>query len=505
MNNRIILFTTALLIGGYSLTATAQDEKDALRFSYLSPQGTARSMGIGGALGSIGGDFTSLSVNPAGIGVYRTSEFMFTPSLKINGVTGSYIDQSVDDNNTRFNFNNVGAVFTSAQKGRRYEKSAWKSVSFGIGINRLADFNRNYTYEGKNYSSSRAEQFVVDELNFPGSVTNFNTPAGLGFESFLIDSLGGQWYTVVPYQSGISQMRMVKERGGINEIVLSLGGNYQEKLMLGATLGIPSLRYSRESDYMEKDLTSNTNNDFDNFVYRQTLNTTGTGINLKLGFIYKPVDQFRFGVALHTPTVFGLSDESTARLTSNTENFKQLLGFNSGPITVVEQDPLIFEYSLITPWRTVLSASGILGKYGFITADYEYVGYNSARFGFDAVDADYERFVNQRIKNSYKGASNFRIGAEGRFDMVMVRLGFGYYGSPYKASISNTNRLDFSAGVGFRFGNWFTDLGFVHSQYEEDEQPYTLNYPAPTGAIAVPTATIGNSLNNVALTLGWKF
>ena len=109
-----------------------------------------------------------------------------------------------------------------------------------------------------------------------------------------------------------------------------------------------------------------------------------------------------------------------------------------------------------------------------------------------------DHFINTTGADALKPYSN-------RFDMVMVRLGFGYYGSPYKASISNTNRLDFSAGVGFRFGNWFTDLGFVHSQYEEDEQPYTLTYPAPTGAIAVPTATIGNSLNNVALTLGWKF
>src|SRR5690606_21080328 len=129
------------------------------------------------------------------------------------------------------------------------------------------------------------------------SLTDINTPAGLGFNTYLIDTFNGQLYTNVPYKTGISQSRMVKERGGINEIVISLGGNYQEKLMLGATLGLPSARYTRESDFIERDISNNNDNDFDNSVYKETLTTSGLGVNLKLGFIYKPVDQFRVGVA----------------------------------------------------------------------------------------------------------------------------------------------------------------------------------------------------------------
>ena len=128
MIKRILLFTTVLM-GGTLVTwhASAQDESDALRYSNLAPQGTARSMGFGGALGAIGGDFTSLSINPAGIGVYRSSELTFTPSLKLNGTSSTYTGAAMDDNATRFNINNLGVVFTSAATGRRYKKQQMES------------------------------------------------------------------------------------------------------------------------------------------------------------------------------------------------------------------------------------------------------------------------------------------------------------------------------------------------------------------------------------------
>src|SRR5690606_8909066 len=106
----------------------AQDETDALRYSFLMPQGTARSMGFGSALGSVGGDFSSLSVNPAGIGVYRRSEFMFTPSFHFGNVEGTYLNNVEDRSKTAFNFSNLGLVLTRSERGKRYERSKWKAV-----------------------------------------------------------------------------------------------------------------------------------------------------------------------------------------------------------------------------------------------------------------------------------------------------------------------------------------------------------------------------------------
>ena len=161
-----------------------------------------------------------------------------------------------------------------------------------------------------------------------------------------------------------------------------------------------------------------------------------------------------------------------------------------------------YNYSLTTPWRGVISATGIIGKYGFVSADYEYVGYNTARFSYDIADQELETFTNRQIRSLYKGASNFRLGAEARpADFIMVRLGFGYYGSPYKSGAVNADRIDISAGLGFRFSNWYADLAFVNRSYKNAETPYMLPYEG----VVVPSATLKHSLNTAALTIGFKF
>ena len=78
MKKILCLLFTALNIS----VAQAQTASDALRFSYI-PQygGTARTVGVGGAMGALGGDFATISMNPAGLATYRMSEFTFTPGF----------------------------------------------------------------------------------------------------------------------------------------------------------------------------------------------------------------------------------------------------------------------------------------------------------------------------------------------------------------------------------------------------------------------------------------
>lgn len=506
MIKRILLFTTVLM-GGTLVTwhASAQDESDALRYSNLAPQGTARSMGFGGALGAIGGDFTSLSINPAGIGVYRSSELTFTPSLKLNGTSSTYTGAAMDDNATRFNINNLGVVFTSAATGRRYKNSKWKAASFGIGINRVADFTSNHIYSGYNNTSSASEVFLADAIAYPDSYTDNATFAGLGYNSYLLDypndTIG---YVKIPnFNTGLNQSRKVEQRGGITDVNISFGGNYEEKLMLGATIGIPSLRYLRDITLREEDASGDPNNDFDYFEYKESLKTTGTGINLKLGMIYNFTNNFRAGAAIHTPTFFALNDVYSRSIVSNTEGFKAYLGEDPNPVTRVDAPVNEYSYSLITPWRGVISAAGIIGKHGFISFDYEFVDYSSARYSFEDIDSYYESEVNNGIKTMYKGASNIRIGGEARFDILMVRLGFGYYGNPYKNANMGSERLTYSAGLGLRFDNMFLDLGYSYATSSYQEQPYAIVYP--NEVIDVPSATVNNSFSNVAMTVGFKF
>lgn len=496
MNKKIFIASTVALFSAISVFA--QDETDALRYSMTSPMGTARSMGFGSALGSIGADFTSISVNPAGIGLYRKSEFMFTPTIRTGKVSANYLQNNVDDNTTRLTLNNIGIVFTRAERGRRYDKSNWKAASFAMGVNRTADFNRSYSYSGLmkgsgNDHSSFSEIFVADANSNSANTQNAGSLGYLGYQSYLVnfDSASNSYYTLANWQTGLNQTRNVVERGGINELAFSVGGNYQEHFMIGATLGVPILRYTRDAYFEESDASGNANNDFQAFRYSENLQTNGLGINLKLGMIFKPSDYFRLGLALHSPTWFSMNDTYNESLTANTESFN---GVNT-----IKNPENQFDYRLTTPWKGVLSASVLMGKYGFITADYEYVDYASIRYNFNSQYKNEESIRNSTIKNTYQAASNIRVGVEARMNTFFLRGGFGYFGSPYKNSISNTNRLDFSGGIGFRGNKFFADIAFVHSVYDQYVTPYTL--PAP---VTTPMAKLVNQMNTIAFTLGVK-
>lgn len=483
-------------------TALAQDNIDALRFSFFQPQGTARSMGFGNALGSIGGDFTSLSVNPAGIGIYRKSEMMITPGLSLNNVNSSYLGNQSDDNGTRFQVSNIGFISSKAATGKNYAKNSWKAVSYGVGMNRTADFSRDYNYGGLNNTTSASYAFEEYGARFDGTDNaqqNMGSLEYLGYQTYLTnaDTVFGVPGYFSPLNVGVDpvqQFTSVKEKGGVSEMVISLGGNYQEKLMLGGTIGIPVLRFEREKSLSE--YTNDTASiDLKSFTYNEKLRTSGTGVNLKFGAIYKPIESLRLGLAIHSPTWYSLTDQSNISLTTTT--------LSQGEVSIGANERS-FDYRLRTPWKAVASAAGMLGKNGFVTVDYEYVDYQSMRYSFDNNFGAYEAQRNNDIRNAFKAASNIRAGLEVRLADFMLRGGFGFYGSPYESSVKEAQRYVISGGLGWRFENGFIDLAYQHTTYEGAEQPYTLNQNY-YGTTPVPTAALKTNQGRIAATLGLKF
>ena len=499
--------------------ASAQGINEAYNLSNTTVQGTARSMGFGNALGSVGGDFSSVSVNPAGLGVYRSSELTFTPSLRINATSSQFQGNSSDDNTTHYNVNNFGLVLTSAPRGRRYDHRSWKAVSFAFGMNRVADYNQNYNYQGINQTSSGSQVFESDANLNPGEVApHSNTLGAMGYNSYLLNqNAAGQYYSIVP-SGNLNQMKSVQERGGINEYTLSLGGNYKEKLLLGITIDIPTINYQDNYYYTETVAQGNTTANpygFNSFTYNQQQQVTGAGVNAKIGAIYKITDFFRVGAALHTPTYYSITDISNPGLTTIHNDTPQSIGYG------FFQNRL--DYNFTTPWKGVLSATLILKNFGFITADYEYVDYSTMRYelpggmdyGTNVPFQQEQDSINHVIRNTFKAASNFRLGGEIKVSRYfMARVGFGYYGNaytPYGESNANayytTERIDLSAGIGFHFNHFFTDIALVHSMYQGYTEPYTVNAAGllPNQSDVVPQAKIDYSINNVALTLGIKF
>ena len=511
MNNLKFVLVLAIVTGCF--WATAQDVNEAFNFSNTSVLGTARSIGFGNALGSVGGDFGCLSVNPAGIGVYRSSELSLTPSLKMNGTSSQYLNTTTTDNNVTMNVNHFAMVFTNAPKGKRYEKRSWKTVSFAFGMNKTADFNRNYTYQSKNTTSSATLAMESDANLNPGNDSLAGTLGYLGYQSYLLneDSLG-KFHTVVPFKGGIEQQKAIQTRGGINEYVLTLGGNYKEKLLLGITIGIPVINYQYNSTYTESVSAGNTSNpdNFNSFAYQKSLSITGSGINLKMGAIIKLTNFFRIGAAFHSPTFYGINEVYSPSINSTVIGNSYSISSLDYPIGSQ------FNYNLTTPWKGVLSATFLIKALGFVTADYEVVNYSTMRYtfptGFDNTTNNSfqseENLINQKIQSTYKAASNLRIGGEIKLGKsFMVRAGVGYYGNPYQKSDTSVQRYDISCGLGFHFNHFFTDFGLMHSIYKTTEQPYTIDYSGviSSTAVTVPEAKITHQLNNLAWTIGFKF
>lgn len=502
------IIITSLFLATLISKAKAQDENDALRFGMTQYFGTARGMAIGNANGSIGGDFSTLSVNPAGIGIYRKSEFLFTPDFSISKNNSTYLSEADNEQKTKFNLAQAGLVLTKAKTGKEYKRSLWKSSSFAFGFNRLANFSNNYSYTGKNNLNSITNKWVNDfnmlgGLN-SGTLATVNFSALGAYQTFLIDkNYGGDTSkakSYVPAADGLQQTKQVFEKGGMNEVVISGGGNFMEKLMLGATLGINTVNYKRTFNFEEKDLSGNLSNDFNYLKYSETLSTTGTGVNLKLGAILKANNNLRLGLAFHSPTAIFLNDISSIEITSNTDSLLTRNNPTASSITTFKQDTAqAFNYTLYTPYKAIGSATVLFNKYGFITADIEYLDYSSMKYDYGVSYETEAASMNKTIQNTYKSAVNVRIGAEAKLQDVSLRAGFAYYGSPYQNTAVNSDKTQISLGIGYRTNTWFVDGAFVNSAQQIAEKPYQLNSPTD-----VSDAIIKNNRTQILFTLGWK-
>lgn len=284
-----------------------------------------------------------------------------------------------------------------------------------------------------------------------------------------------------------------------------------DKIYFGFGLGLPIVNYTRTSYIRESDATGNNNNDFNFASYEETLTQKGIGLNGKLGMIVKPAEFVRLGLAIHTPTIYGLKENITAaKMVTDLENYATRYGVPAGPDSVSLNSFPVPEYKFdfVSPWKLILSGTYILHEVedvrqqkGFITADVEYVTVKSGKFSSsDQYESnDYYDAVNAATKATYKNTFNIRVGGELKFNIIMARLGFAYFGNPYKDSNIKGNRMNFSGGLGYRNKGIFLDLTYVQSVLKDANFPYRLTDKANT------FANIKNNVGNVLLTLGFKF
>jgi hypothetical protein len=503
----------------------SQLPEDAIRMSWTVPSGTARQQAIGGAMGSLGGEMSSLFVNPAGLGFYKTSEFVLSPGISfLNGKSNYRGIGASAESESKFNLGTTGFVF-----GQSVPNSRWNSKSFSIGINRIANFNGRTTYHGENDFSSFSESFAEEFSNagIPIDVVLYTAPLSLATKlanyTYLIDTLtvNGQTQVVgLPERDAIIngtdahlfQENNIDTKGGITEISFGFAGNMDDKLYLGGSFGVPIVNYERTSTFTETDMSGDPNNNFNTVTYTENYRSQGVGINAKLGMIIKPVDQFRAGLAIHTPTIYGLKEVTTGNMVADLEDY-----LKTGPISTASADSIYtqfgadipqYRYDLYSPWKFIVSGSYMINavedvtkQRGFITADIEYVTHRSSRFrsADENADVDYYKGINDAIKFSYKNAFNFRVGGEMKFNTFMARLGYAYYGNPYEDKQLKAHKMNVSGGLGYRNKGIFADVTYVYGFNRDVNFPYRLSDKANT------FADVKNNNSNVMLTVGVKF
>ncbi len=505
-----------VLCSCFSIAVHAQAPDDILKYSYFPQHGTARNIAIGGAMGSLGGDISALYVNPAGLGLYKTSEITISPGFNFNKNKADYRGTNALSDKSAFDLGITGAVF-----GVQSRYSHNKSEAFGIAINQTANFNNTLSYSGQNTLSSYSEQFV-EEIARSGysfdDILNTSSPYPFGSAqavyTYLVDTATSGGTTVVKgapeyiLDDGgtLNQQKTIRTTGGIYEVALGYAANTNDKFYYGFTLGIPIVSYTRNTYFREEDATGDTNNGFAYSEWNDKYKTNGVGLNLKLGMMFKPADFVRLGLAIHSPTYYSLTDEESSNMTTDVESdvFRVTSAqFTDGGIGSTG-------YVANTPWKFIASGSYVLREAndvrmqkGFITADVEYVTYPSAayqgngEFTYDGEDAYYSA-LKSVIKETYKSAFNFRLGGELKFNTIMVRLGGALYGNPYQDEALSSHIAQLSGGLGYRNKGIFVDLAYAQIMNKDVNFPYRLQDKPNT------FASYNNNRGNLMLTLGFK-
>jgi len=494
--------------------ANAQVPEEALRLSWLNQMGTARNQAIGGAMGSLGGDATASLVNPAGLAFFKTSDFVISPTLQMGKMKTNFRGTEREDPNLqKFAWGTSGFVFG----GQGYRGKNSYSISF----TQKASFNRSFRYNGNNNYSSFGEplgdEFAASRLTIDQALNSpdISLTTKMALYTYLVDTamVNGIPQVIVRSENSsmLHQEYSAEMKGGITEITLGFGHESNKKWMIGGSIGIPIVMVDRNSYFRESDATSALN-DFSFLSYREKYRLSGVGVNLRAGAIYRPKEYIRLGLAIHTPDMFTLKETFESGFAADLENlFAPNSGYDSVSSTTVNNGIIpVARFNVNTPARMILSGSYVFREVAnvkkqraFVTADIEYLNYKWSNFSDPKENTSdtraYYKPFNDAIKASYKGAFNFRLGAEVKFNIVMARLGFASYGSPYKDAELRSNKTFLSGGLGYRDKGIFLDLTYTYRMNRDVHFPYRVSAPR-----ANTYAGLKDNGGQLMLSLGFK-
>lgn len=541
-----------------SASAVAQSSIDAYNLSQNDLRGTARFMSMAGAFTALGGDISTLNQNPAGIGVYRGSDVGLTLDINMMNSKTSGIGSPSSWSNTHADVNNFGYVGTF-----NLGNSVMQTFSWGVSYGRRNSFERHYrgggaalqtslsnyvaylsdgidSYdmnfnESQNYNPYRDSDInwlnilsysggIINPIYTTNPLFNPNLPAGEDNPEYLPTTMyeglfeyGTQDGKIKPTtgSAGFS----VSEKGYVDEYSINFGGNLANVIYWGLGLGITDLSFEQQITYDESlqganiprlDNTGIEEGDCD-FELANYRKISGTGVNVKFGLIYKPVNEFRIGFAIHSPTYYSLRTTYTADLSFGASN-----GYKQDQYTDVAD----YNWNLKSPWRMMVGVAGVIGGRGILSADYEYQAYRDMKTSDDYGDFD---GYNSDIQAYFKSTNTLRLGAEFRVTpRFSIRAGYSYSSSAVKNEVADNNMEVYTsgcnpaytlnnatsyvtAGIGYRIGGFYADLAYAYKHLTSTWHGFTSYVEYDDYWTDGPQAKVTTNSNHLVVTLGYKF
>ena len=435
-------------------------------YDNISSLGTARYNAMAGSMGALGGDASVLNTNPAGLGVFITDDVSASLAINSNKSTASLAGKSTSQSISKVNLGSTNGVLSFQTNGQ----NAWKFVNVGI-----------------NYVS----QSLNDKLQSPGNAniretiqttTDYNI-----FEGHLYETIG--------------------HRSKLN---LGIGGNYDNKIYIGAAVNFSSVNIEQYNEVKVSSLNTGRAKYFSrqNTPYIEDAD----GFSLSLGVIGKLSNAVRLGASIESPTWYSIDREY---------NFYAINGLG------LFQNSYTESRSFRTPTKLTLSGAFIPNKHFAFNVDYR-VDLGKPNFGGGAADVQLNNFY----ESAYMAQHEVRIGGEYRIKSFRIRGGYAFTTSPFKdhtekmfdnnANVVNGKLSNYivgktqviSGGIGYDFKLFYIDASYQHRTHEHSNPFFAGSYfnrdwDGSLGNNSTSTTSIVSNAKNqkghLILTLGWKF
>ena len=540
-----------------ALPVAAQETYENANIVTEELNGTARYVGMGGALDALGADLSTIASNPAGIGLFRSSQIAATAGLTTQQNAKDFHNAS----KTHANFDQIGFVWSSQES-----RNSFLNVAFNYHKSR--DFNYILSAT-QDVLSQQASQNALSYIKAIGDVDadGWSTIAinkgksGYSGDFYWTSQLDNLYYNAFIMGEGGAGFNMANaynmnraSKGYIGEYDFALSGNIHDRVYLGLTVGLQDVHYKGYSEYSESLIGGG--QPIGNITVCDERKITGTGYNFRVGAIFRPIEDsaFRFGISFASPTFYDLTTSNKTQMLKNTTEFQGYY-VKKAKEEGKQYEPYMpydsYDFRLYSPMKLGLSFGHTIGNYLAIGAVYEYADYGATNprikegdyydgyWGTYYSESSRDQVMKEHTEQTLKGVSTIKLGVEYKpTPEVAFRLGYNYvspmynsngfkdvfldsYGTNVASATDYTNwkaTNRFTLGLGYTYGKFFADLAYQYCSQSGDFYPFMDAYVDDRMGFDKDGKLIVDQIDNYAtktevdntrhqfqLTLGYRF